>query len=438
MAENSVLILGAGVAGLVAADELSKAGLSVSLLEARERVGGRLHTIHQPGLEAPVELGAEFVHGARNATWPLLKAAHAQADELPDRHWQSCNGALVENRNFWQQLTSVIEKIDLRAPDEDFCSFLQRTDGVSEENKWLGSEYVEGFHAAPADRVSAHSIARAEAAAEREDGMRQFKLRRGYDALLNWLAQRLCQREVRVHCQHVVKTICWEQGEVEVEAATPSGSRIFQASAAVIALPLGVLKQAGRSGVLFEPELTQNQRAIESLEPGAVVKVICHFRAGFWPVKNFGFLHTDDPMFPTWWVDERGPLLTGWAGGPRAERLSREHRDSILSEAVESLVRIFKVERARIQDLLRHSWTHNWVSDPFARGAYSYIPVGMGQMPKLLAEPVSDTLFFAGEATAPAGDQGTIHGAVASGKRVAEQIRRVLNSRHRLSSIHSK
>jgi len=436
MPENSILILGAGVAGLVAADELSQAGLPVTILEARERVGGRLHTVHQPGLNVPVELGAEFIHGAKNATWPLVNAARLKTDELPDRHWQDQDGTLIEDREFWERLSAVTGKIDVRAPDQDFCSWLKRLPGVTDEAKWLATEYVEGFHAAPAGRVSAHSIAKAEAAAEREDGMRQFKLPRGYDALLDWLMNRLHQKQVCVLCQHVVKTVCWEPGEVEVEAASLEGSAIFRAAAALIALPLGVLKQSGPSGILFEPELTTNQMAIESLASGAVVKVSCHFRSRFWPVQNFGFLHTDDPMFPTWWVDERGPVLTGWAGGSRAENLSRESRGTILSEAAEALVRIFKVERRRVQELLRNSWTHNWMSDPFARAAYSYIPAGMGQMPKLLAEPAEDTLFFAGEATAAAGDQGTVHGAVASGKRAAVEIQKVFKNGRRFSALH--
>ena len=185
-----------------------------------------------------------------------------------------------------------------------------------------------------------------------------------------------------------------------------------------------MLKEEGPTGVLFEPPLTEKQAAIKGLETGAVVKVVLHFRSDFWPVKNFGFLHADDPNFPTWWVDERGPLLTGWAGGPRAERLSPESHDTILAEAIESLIRIFKVERRRIGDLLVSSWTHDWTNDHFSRGAYSYVPVGMGQMPGTLSEPVQDTLFFAGEATADPGDQGTVHGALASAKRAVQQIRK--------------
>src|SRR5262249_49381822 len=152
---------------------------------------------------------------------------------------------------------------------------------ISDTARWLATEYIEGFHAAPAARISVHSISRAEAAAEREDGMRQFKLRPGYSALLEWFAKQLNSRAVPVLFQHVVKSVCWEPGEVEVQAATPNGSVILRATAALVTLPLGVLKESGPTGVLFEPPLSEKQAAINGLEPAAVVKVALHFRSGF-------------------------------------------------------------------------------------------------------------------------------------------------------------
>jgi len=236
MAETSVVILGAGMAGLAAAEELARTGLPVTVLEARDRVGGRVHTIYQPSLESPVEVGAEFIHGAESATWPFIRKAHLKTDELPDRHWELYQGTLSESRKFWEQLSAVSEKIDLRAPDQDFCSFLRNGCGVSETARWLATEYVEGFHAAPADHISVHSIARAEAAAEREDGMRQFRLRQGYAALLDWFVRQLNKRAVPVLYQHVIRTVCWEPGEVEIQAATPNGSVILRATAALVTI----------------------------------------------------------------------------------------------------------------------------------------------------------------------------------------------------------
>src|SRR4029077_10821552 len=131
-----------------------------------------------------------------------------------------------------------------------------------------------------------------------------------------------------------------------------------------------------------------------------------HFRSRFWPVENFGFIHADAAWLPTWWSDERGPLLTGWAAGPRAERLGRRHLEEILEEAIRTLSSLLKVESEQIKDLLVAIYTHDWNNDPFTRGAYSYTPVRMEEMAGHLAEPVCDTLFFAGEATDTGGEQG--------------------------------
>src|SRR5437667_2081056 len=116
MSETSVLIVGAGIAGLAAGDMLSAEGLPVVVLEARERIGGRIHTIQSLRGSIPIELGAEFVHGAKNETWRLIRTAGLATHEVPDSHWQSSDGVLVRNPDFWDQLSTATENIDLSAP----------------------------------------------------------------------------------------------------------------------------------------------------------------------------------------------------------------------------------------------------------------------------------------------------------------------------------
>jgi len=183
-----------------------------------------------------------------------------------------------------------------------------------------------------------------------------------------------------------------------------------------------VLQEKGPNAIWFEPNLTAKQKAIYGLAMGSVSKVTLHFKSSFWPDKNFGFIHSDDPCWPTWWSDARGPVLTGWAGGPRAAKILRWSQDEIVSSALQTMSRLFKVEPKEIRELLLGCYTHDWEHDPFSRGAYSYTPVGMTDMPAKLAEPVSGTLFFAGEATDGQGAQGTVHGALKSGWRAAVEI----------------
>jgi monoamine oxidase len=419
MEENSLIVVGAGVAGLAAAEVLARAGRRVTVLEARDRVGGRIHTIVGQGGAPPVELGAEFIHGEKVCTWEIIRAAGLPTHAVPDRHWRFNDGALAEDADFYDELEAVTGKIDSSMPDQAVQAFLDHTQGLSPSAKVLTTDYVEGFHAAPVSRMSTRALAKAEQSAE-QDGEGQFRLAPGYSALLHWFEPRLAALSVDIRLATVVKTIRWERGQVEILAQTPVGPQSFHGSQVLVTLPLGVLQAHGPGAVGFEPGLGDKEKAIRGLGMGAVIKLTLQFRSRFWPVENFGFIHADGALLPTWWSDERGPVLTGWAGGARAEQLTREGRDGVTAEALRTLARFFHTEPARIQDLLMDTFTHDWLNDPFARGAYSYPPVGMREMPKLLAVPFASTLFFAGEATDPHGDLGTVHGALASGRRAAE------------------
>src|SRR5438046_1337663 len=124
MEENSALIIGAGVAGLSAAEELSRAGKRVTILEARDRPGGRIYTIESETKDLPVELGAEFIHGRKNETWDFIRRARLKTKEVPDRHWQPAAGSLKENTHLWDDLESVFGKLDPDQSEESFLSFL--------------------------------------------------------------------------------------------------------------------------------------------------------------------------------------------------------------------------------------------------------------------------------------------------------------------------
>src|SRR5262249_19426112 len=158
------------------------------------------------------------------------------------------------------------------------------------------------------------------------------------------------------------------------------------------------------------------------IQMGAVIKITFEFTERFWPVENFAFIHSHEGLFPVWWADGREPLLTAWCGNGRAAWLTRESQPAILNEAVECLCRLFNLQPDFIQKRIAGIHRHDWMTDPFTRGAYSFTPAGMIHRPKELGEPVSDTLFFAGEATDFEGDQGTVQGALSSGERAAQEV----------------
>jgi len=406
----------------MAARELARVGAEVELLEARNRLGGRIYTLPKITGGLPIELGAEFIHGSENEVWQIVEEGKLRTHKVPDRHWRPGPGGLVKQKKFWDELEQVFSRLNPAAPDQDFRVFIDQAWSINETAKKLALDYVEGFHAAPGDRMSVHALAKAEAAAEREHATRAFRLADGYAAMVSLLEGELETLGVRVFTETAVRRLNWEPGLVEAVAQTASGERPFRACCAVVTLPLGVLQGEGPSALVFDPGLPGKERTIQGLAMGAVVKVTLQFRARFWPNNNFGFIHSDDRWFRTWWSDPRGPVLTGWTGGPRAERLVHERKAVILSFALQALAQTFKMDCDRIQEGLVASYYHDWSADEFSRGAYSYTPVGMGTMPHYLAAPVKSTLFFAGEATDTQGDQGTVHGALRSGCRVAREI----------------
>jgi monoamine oxidase len=188
-----------------------------------------------------------------------------------------------------------------------------------------------------------------------------------------------------------------------------------------VTLPIGVL----RSGAIEFPALSEEKiDAIESIESASVTKVTMHFRDRFWPEKNFGFIHSEDEWFPTCWGDERGDMLTVWAGGPRATELNQQKGEFIMHRALETVSKIFGESINRVRGSLRGAYSHNWDADPFSRGAYSFAPVAAAEAPKILAKPESEAVFFAGEATDLNHQTGTVHAAIDSARRAVRQLKR--------------
>ena len=128
--------------------------------------------------------------------------------------------------------------------------------------------------------------------------------------------------------------------------------------------------------------------------------------------------------FGIWWTPAsiRAPLLTAWVGGPKARAFDGIGTMELAARALDTLATELGVDRAHIGDLLISAHRHDWAGDPFARGAYSYVTAGGTGAAERLTHPVDGTLFLAGEATAPSGMTGTVHGAIASGERAARQV----------------
>src|SRR6266853_706372 len=148
-------------------------------------------------------------------------------------------------------------------------------------------------------------------------------------------------------------------------------------------------------------------------------------------MADMSFLFTEDPQFPTWWTTNPlpYPILTGWAAGNHAVALGGQSNDAIVRSAVQALARILGVDDREIHRQMIGAYAHDWQSDPFSRGAYSYTVVGGIDAARALATPVAETLYFAGEATNSDGYNGTVHGAIATGYRAAQEMLQAMGAK---------
>ena len=431
MSEQGIIIIGGGIAGLVAARALAKAGRSVDLIEARDRLGGRVLQQRVPDWPMPIELGAEFVHGQPPATLQLLNEARLSLEPLEDRHHWSFSlapEAPVELREVWDfnaRARRLLRSLKGDAPDCSAADFVRRF-ALHAEDRALFELYVEGFHAAPLGDVSIQSLAR-DAQESGGGETEQFRVREGYGALVDWLAQQLAREaSVRIHLQSVVRSVTWERGDVRVDVEQVDRTRQFAGDRLLTTVPLGVLAAPRGLGIDFYPPLDQKRAAFAHCAMGQAAKVVLRFGEEFWDPEaspNWEFLHDPSGSFQTFWRQSRGPAqqVTAWAGGPRARILSVRWEATAAREVVFTLCRLLGVPVERAMSALIGFQGSAFEHDPFARGAYSYVRPGGGQVHEQLAEPLAATLFFAGEAT-DAEYPATVAGAIQSGERAAKEI----------------
>jgi monoamine oxidase len=430
--DAEVLIIGAGGAGLAAAAALANSSRRLLLLEARDRIGGRIWTRPVPDLAVPIEYGAEFIHGEAPTTMAILRSGGKTAIESSDTHFTLHDGAPAAGNDFFHEVRRAMRaSTQLNDHDESFDSFLEHSTQLSPEARRYARKMAEGFDAADTSRASARAIVAEWTAEMMNDDAPQSRPAGGYDALLATLASALQSASVRLQLQSIVRNVHWSKGSVEVEGTFIGTPFRVRAPRAIITLPLGVLQEPPQApdAVRFSPALDEKRSALQRLASGPVIKLMLRFRSAFWEelegarYRNAAFFHAPGADFPTFWTQlpVRAPLLVAWVGGPKAARLSAGAPREIVAQALQSLQAMFG-KRCNVADALEGSYVHDWQQDPFARGAYSYVTVGGDAARAELATPLADTLFFAGEATATQEEAATVTGALQSGQRAAREV----------------
>lgn len=418
---HDVLIIGAGMAGLAAANSLASSGLRVLLLEAQHHIGGRVLT-RRIG-DQVVELGAEFVHGRPPELWSLIEEAGLVAREREGTRLSFHHGALSGDTEMDDAFQPLEDLKTFSGPDLSFAEYLNRRP-LSPEQRGALIGYVEGFNAADHRQISVASLAAQQQAEDAVDGSRLYHVVGGYDQIAHYLARRIAARGGSIRLGERAREIRWRSGRVNV--LTVNGS--FTAPQAVVAVPLGVLQS---ERILISPRPEATLAAAAELRMGNVCRFTLLFRERFWAglapqpaLADLSFLFAFDQVPPVWWTPhpESGNSITGWIGGPRSAALAALEPRDLGRLACETLARIFSIDAHEAQQQLLGCYTHNWQNNPFILGAYSYVAAGAMDASRRMTEPLADTLYFAGEHTDVTGHWGTVHAAIRSGLRAARQI----------------
>jgi len=425
---TDVLVLGAGMAGLTAARALAEAGRRVTLLEAGSRLGGRILTVRE-GNEV-IELGAEFVHGRPPELWSLIDEAGLETYEIGGPHLAFEDGKLLSGApedSDEAEPFAILDHLESRTdPDIPFAEYLAGHP-LPDEVRRRAIGYVEGFNAADHRIIGVASLGLQQAAEDSIEGDRAFRIRAGYDRLPAFLGEKFTQAGGRSLLDTLVERIEWNPGHVRVEASLAGQPVVHEAAQAVITLPLGVLQQ---QAVEFVP-VPDPVREARRLRMGQARRFTLLFRETFWTaadaptqIGDFSFLFAFASMPPVWWTPYPAPgnTITGWVGGPRSDALANLTAAQLGELACETLAPIFSRTPQTLRRLLVGCFTHDWQRDALSFGAYSYVPAGALDACSKMTLPADRTLFFAGEHTDTTGHWGTVHAAIRSGLRAAQQI----------------
>jgi monoamine oxidase len=415
-----IVIVGAGAAGLMAARELARAGRTVTILEARERCGGRIHPLPVSEFGYPADAGAEFVHGDAPVTHSLLREAGLSLQLIEGVQW-SFDGTILSREGRYDPHEAELHAVLGEMKDDlTVADFLRR--------HFAGPEYgdlrhgiermVEGYDAADPERASTLAL--------REEWMggglhTQARIVGGYGALIDFLAAECRRHGVAIRLGCVVSAIEEEGNAMAVRCA---GGDLHRCDRVILTVPLPLLRD-----IALPVAARAKAAAADDIGFGNVIKIVLRFAQPWWcqrteDLADMTFLLSDQTI-PVWWTryPDQHPVLTGWFGGPRTAELENLDPQALIDAGLVSLAAIFGLPRADIARDLVVTAATNWAHDPFARGAYSWATPRTRQAQAILAR-ADGAVLFSGEALYRGRDMGTVEAALASGLETAGMILR--------------
>jgi polyamine oxidase len=425
---RELIIIGGGIAGLACARALGQHGKQSLILEARSRLGGRIHSASMRA--GNVDLGASWLHGGKKRN-PIRKLADRAGVRLVRTDYESLELFDVDGRELTGREHRTIDGVVVRTmqhllrekvnatPDASIepivkLAFEQHGLSATERRgvRWalaseIASEYASDFR----------DLSLSQWDEDYEHGGDDFQIAEGFSTLVDFLAQECIRQGSEIRTGAIVKSIDWSSDDICVRTAEQE----YISRQAVVTLPLGVLKS---TAVEFRGELPKSKhRAIQRLGIGTLNKVALAFSDCFWPeeASYFGCLGESSEVVIDFWNLEPvtgAPLLAALFAGDAAVRLEGMSDGEVEHVVLKTLRRVFGT---RMPQPLELQMTR-WARDPFSRGAYSHVPPGAEYDDyEALAKPIGNRLFFAGEATSVR-YPSTVHGAYESGERAAQEV----------------
>ena len=421
MEQVNIIVVGAGASGLMVARELSRAGKSVVVLEARDRIGGRILPLDEQKFGYPAQGGAEFVDGASPYTRRLAREAGLTFVPHEIRSWRFRDGELFAN---YTELTSYLATIrpELKKLKEDIplTQFLDTRFGGPKHA--LLRRVIDQI----AREYSAADPAYASTFALRDgwlsEGFRQGRLKEGHGALVEFLARECRENNTKILLEKEVRSIDVSGSTAKVSCA--DGSK-FNTDKVILTVPVSLL-----GGMVLRPALPLVADAAARIGFGGAIKVLMKFKSRWWvdatshDLSDFLVLFSDGPFVYLSQYPRDFPTLTAWVSGPRAWEYAHTPQAQIVDLALSSLAEIFSFPKKELEKMLVLSRVFNWTTDQYTRGAYSYATLDTALAKEDIRRSCSDMLIFAGEALGKE-DYASVEGALESG---ADAARKALSS----------
>jgi len=405
----------------MAARELGRAGKTVTILEARDRCGGRIEPLPSGQFGYPAEGGAEFIHGAAPVTLALLGEAQIPLAPLQGTRWTVRDGAFAPDDAPPPHADRLREAlVDLKT-DLTVADFLARHFAAEQYTalRRAVTRMVEGYDAADPARASTLAL--------RDEWMgrglgTQARVVGGYGALIDFLAEECRRLGVSIRFGAAVNAIAVTGGRAVARCA---GDDTVAGDAVILAVPLPLLSD------IALPRALQDKVALANagIGFGNVVKILLRFATPWWAnaggknLADLSFLFSN-ALVPTWWTQHPAapPVLTGWFAGPKADRVAQLDEDALVEMGLASLAEIFGTSVSRLTTELVAARAINWGNDRFARGAYSYAAPDTRAAQSVLADPDGGIVHVSGEALYRGHDIGTVEAALASGLETARTV----------------